>query len=82
MENEDSAVIAYKISRDEVVELLKDIQGKIEVHDAEQAEDLTNWGYVAMETRTQKRATWRPKHARKREPPHPSISKYPTHIKY
>ena len=47
MENEDSAVIAYKISRDEVVGLLKDIQGKIEVHDAEQAEDLTNWGYVA-----------------------------------
>ena len=35
-----------------------------------------------LETRTQKRATWRPKHARKREPPHPSISKYPTHIKY
>ena len=35
-----------------------------------------------VETRTQKRATWRPKHARKREPPHPSISKHPTHIKY
>ena len=35
-----------------------------------------------LETRTQKGATWSPKHARKREPPHPSISKYPTHIKY
>ena len=35
-----------------------------------------------VETRTQKGATWSPKHARKREPPHPSISKHPTHIKY
>ena len=45
--NEDSAFISYKVSRDEVVGLLNDIKGKIEVYDAKQSKEPTNWGYVA-----------------------------------
>ena len=46
--NEDSAVISYKVSRDEVMDILKDIQGKIEIHDTQQPKDPTNWGYTLI----------------------------------
>ena len=38
--NEDSAIISYKVSRDEVMDILKDIQGKIAVHDTNKPKTL------------------------------------------